>query len=90
MRAKTHTPRRSPVCAFLPGLFLLVLALAAVAEPPPFRAGAHVAEISPVKFPVIAALAPKIADAIIGEAKKLAPERIGWVVVDDWGINADK
>ena len=152
----------------------LFLALAAFAEPQPFRAGAHVVDISPVKFPVIvnamftersadkvtdplfakalvlddgasrvalcvvdtcmvprdlidrakdiaaqatgipvekmlvsaththsapsamaclgsridpdyaAALAPKIADAIIGAAKKLAPARIGWAVVDDW------
>ena len=150
------------------------VAVAAFAEPPPVRAGAHVVDISPVKFPVIvnamftertadkvadplfakalvlddgasrvalcivdtcmvprdlidrakdiaaqatgipvekmlvsaththsapsamaclgsridpdyaAALAPKIADAIIGAAKKLAPARVGWAVVDDW------
>ncbi len=152
----------------------LFLALAAFAEPQPFRAGAHVVDISPVKFPVIvnamftertadkvtdplfakalvlddgatrvamcvvdtcmvprdlidrakdiaaqatgipvekmlvsaththsapsamgclgsrvdpdyaAALAPKIADAIIGAAKRLAPARVGWAVVDNW------
>ena len=31
-----------------------------------------------------ASLPPKIADAIIGAAKRLAPARIGWAVVDDW------
>lgn len=31
-----------------------------------------------------ASLPPKIADAIAGAAKNLAPARIGWAVVDDW------
>ena len=31
-----------------------------------------------------AALAPKIAEAIIGAAKRLAPARVGWAAVDDW------
>jgi hypothetical protein len=53
MPAKTTTLRRTPLCPFLVGILSLVLALAAFAEPPSFRAGAHVADISPQRFPVI-------------------------------------
>ncbi|HZJ16527.1 MAG TPA: PVC-type heme-binding CxxCH protein, partial [Chthoniobacteraceae bacterium] len=31
-----------------------------------------------------ASLPPKIAEAIIGAVRKLAPARVGWAVVDDW------
>ena len=75
MPAKTPTPRRTPVCPFLFGIFQLVLALAAFAEPPSFRAGARVADISPGKFPVIVnamfteRTADKIVDPLLAKAR---------------------